>query len=105
MLALRCLALLALLAACAPQARSPLGTEPQALPAGALRSSEADANACLAQGHPIGTDDYARCLLRLAEQRRAGAAPGTPFELEEAVKLGDWCYVATAPEPFPCFDI
>ena len=103
--ALRCLALLALLAACAPQPSPSLGTGPQALPAGALRSSEADADACLAQGHPIGTDDYARCLLRLAEQRRAGAAPGTPFEPEEPVKLGDWCYVATSPEPYLCFDI
>jgi hypothetical protein len=79
--------------------------EPLAQPAGALRSTEADANACLAQGHPIGTDDFARCLLRLAEQRRAGVAPGAPFKPEEPVKLGDWCYVATSPEPYLCFDI
>lgn len=95
---------LVLLAACAappPQQAS----EPRALPAGALRSTDADAASCLAQGHPIGTDGYARCLLRLAEQRRAGAVPGAPFKPEEPVKLGDWCYVASEREPYPCFDI
>ena len=101
----RFLPLVVVLAACAPQAPQRVQVEPMALPAGALRSTEADANACLAQGHPVGTDDYARCLLRLAEQRRAGAVPGGPFKPEEPVKLGDWCYVATSPEPYPCFDI
>lgn len=105
MLALRLLPAIALLVACAPQPSGRLRTEPLAQPAGALRSTEADAMACFAQGHPIGTDDFARCLLRLAEQRRAGAPAGAPYEPEEPVKLGDWCYVATAPEPYPCFDI
>ncbi len=105
MLAFRLLPAIALLVACAPQPSGRERAEPLAQPTGALRSTEADAATCFAQGNPIGTDDFARCLLGLAEQRRAGAPPGVPFEPEEPVQLGDWCYVATAPEPYLCFDI
>ena len=102
--ALRPFVVFLVLAGCAaPQpAQPPAGP---IKPAGALRSTEADGAACLAQGHPIGTDDFARCLLRLTEQRRAGAPPGAAYAPEAPVKLGDWCYVATSPEPFACFDI
>jgi hypothetical protein len=90
------------LAGCAAAPR-PKAAALEARPAGALKSTDADSAACLSQGHPIGTDDYARCLLRLAEQRRgeAGRAMGSG----ETLKLGGWCWSATAPEPFRCHDI
>lgn len=95
---------LVLLAACAGPPSAPRAAPPEIRPAGALRSTDADSAACLSQGHPIGTDDYARCLLRLAEQRRGGgswrgAAP------EETLKIGDWCWATTGPAPFRCLDI
>lgn len=96
------LLMLALGACAAPPPPGPVGLAVR--PAGALKSTDADSAACLSQGHPIGTDDYARCLLRLAEQRRGGGSwrgawPGETF------KLGDWCWAATAGEPFRCHDI
>lgn len=95
---------LLVLAACAAPPLAPSSAKLEVRPAGALRSSDADSATCLSQGHPVGTDDYARCLLRLAEQRRSGgswrgAAPA------ETLKLGDWCWAATSSEPFRCHDI
>ena len=92
------------LAACAAPPPAPVKAKLEVRPAGALRSTDADSATCLSQGHPVGTDDYARCLLRLAEQRRGGggwrgAAP------EETLKIGDWCWAVTSPDPFRCLDI
>lgn len=102
MLFLRLTFALAVLAGCARAVEPPAAAP--SLPAGALKGMDADSAACLSQGHPMGTDGYARCLLRLAEQRRAGGAKDAD-KPEEPVKVGDWCYVATSPEPFLCFDI
>lgn len=105
MLLLRLSLALALLAGCAAPRPEPPKAAAPSLPAGALKSTDADAAACLSQGHPVGTDDYARCVLRLAEQRRAGGAAEEALTPDMPVKVGDWCYAMTSPDPFLCFDI
>jgi len=93
------------LAGCAAPPPAPIAAKLEVRPAGALRSTDADSAACLSQGHPVGTDDYARCLLRLAEQRRGGGAGWRAAAPEETLKIGDWCWAVTAPDPFRCLDI